>query len=164
MPALSPEVLYWISALLVVVGFLGTFLPVLPGVPLVFAGMALAAYADGFVKVSAVTVLILGLITIFAVLIDFLAASVGAKRLGASRQAIVGALLGTLVGLFFGIPGLLLGPLIGAALGEFLATRDAPQAARAGAAAWLGFFVGTLLKLVLTFAMGGIFIAAWLID
>lgn len=164
MPALSPEVLYWLSALLVVVGFAGTFLPVLPGVPLVFAGMALAAYADGFAKVSAVTVMVLGLITIFAVLIDFLAASVGAKRLGASRRAVVGAVIGTVVGLFFGLPGLLLGPLVGASLGEWLATRDAPQAARAGAAAWLGFLVGTLLKLALTFAMAGIFVAAWFID
>jgi uncharacterized protein YqgC (DUF456 family) len=161
---LSPELLYGVAALLVLIGFAGTFLPVLPGVPLVFAGMALAAYAGGFTKVGKATLIVLGLLTIFALLIDFLAASVGAKRVGASRAAIAGAAIGTVVGIFMGPFGLLFGSFLGAVGGEMLATRDPERATRVGFAAWLGLLLGTLFKLALTFAMVGIFIAAWLID
>lgn len=161
---LSPEILYGIAALLVLIGFAGTFLPVLPGVPLVFAGMALAAYAGGFTKVGRVTLIVLGLLTIFALLIDFLAASVGAKRVGASRAAIIGAAIGTIVGIFMGPFGLLFGSFLGAVGGELLTTSDAGRATRVGFAAWLGLLLGTLFKLALTFAMLGIFITAWLVD
>lgn len=161
---LSPEILYGIAALLVVIGFAGTFLPVLPGVPLVFAGMALAAYAGGFTKVGKATLIVLGLLTIFALLIDFLAASVGAKRVGASRAAIIGAGIGTIVGIFMGPLGLLFGSFLGAVGGELLTNSDAGRATRVGFAAWLGLLLGTLFKLALTFAMLGIFITAWLVD
>jgi len=164
MSALSPEVMYALAAALVVIGFLGTFLPVLPGVPFVFAGMALAAYVDQFQRVGKVTLMILGVLTIIAVLVDFIAASLGAKRVGASRNAIIGAALGTLIGLFFGPIGLIFGSFFGAVAGEMMATNNLQQATRAGAAAWIGLLVGTLFKLALTFAMLGIFVAAWFID
>lgn len=164
MPALSPELLYALAAALVLIGLLGTFLPVLPGVPFVFAGMALAAYVGNFEKVGRITLVVLGLMTIFAVLVDFLAASLGAKRAGASRAAVIGAAIGTLVGIFMGPIGLILGSFFGAVLGELVATSNAPHAARAGFAAWLGLILGTLFKLALTFAMVGIFVTAWLID
>lgn len=161
---LSPELLYGVAALLVLIGFAGTFLPVLPGVPLVFAGMVLAAYVGGFTKVGKATLIVLGLLTIFALLIDFLAASVGAKRIGASRAAIIGAGIGTIVGIFMGPLGLLFGSFLGAVGGELLTTSDAAHATRVGIAAWLGLLLGTLFKLALTFAMVGIFITAWLVD
>ena len=164
MPAVSPEILYALAAVLVLVGIAGTFLPVLPGVPLVFAGMALAAYVGNFDKVGRGTILVLGLLTIFAVLVDFLAASLGAKRLGASREAVIGAAIGTLVGLFMGPIGLIFGSFFGAVAGELLASRNAGHAARVGLAAWLGLILGTLFKLALCFAMVGIFVFAWFID
>jgi uncharacterized protein YqgC (DUF456 family) len=164
MPAISPEILYSLAAVLVLVGIAGTFLPVLPGVPLVFAGMALAAYVGGFEKVSRGTILVLGLLTILSVLVEFLAASLGAKRLGASREAVIGAAIGTLVGLFMGPFGLIFGAFFGAVAGELLASRNAGQAARVGLAAWLGLILGTLFKLALCFAMVGIFVFAWFID
>jgi uncharacterized protein len=161
---LSPELLYGLAAALVLIGLIGTFLPVLPGVPFVFAGMALAAWVDGFQKVSWITLLVLGLLTIVAALVDFVAASLGAKRAGASRAAVIGAAAGTVVGIFFGPIGLIFGSFFGAVIGELIATSNAPHAARAGFAAWLGLILGTLFKLALTFAMIGIFISAWLID
>ena len=162
--SLSPEVLYGIAAVLVLVGIAGTFLPLLPGVPFVFAGMALAAYVDNFVRVGKPVVIVLGLLTIFALLIDFLAASLGAKRAGASRFAIWGAAIGALVGIFLGPFGLLFGSFAGAVAGELLSSRNAEHATRVGFSAWLGLIVGTLFKLALTFAMVGIFVTAWFID
>ncbi|HEY4645445.1 MAG TPA: DUF456 domain-containing protein [Steroidobacteraceae bacterium] len=161
---LSPEVLYGIAAVLVLVGLVGTFLPALPGVPLVFAGMVLAAYAGEFSRVGRSTLIVLGLLTIFALLVDFLAVSLGAKRAGASRAAVVGAAVGTLIGLFMGPFGVLFGSFAGAVGGELLATGKAQHATRVGFAAWLGLLLGTLFKLALTFAMIGIFTAAWLIE
>ena len=161
---LSPEVLYGIAAVLVLIGLAGTFLPILPGVPFVFAGMALAAYADDFVRVGKPVLIVLGLLTIFALLIDFLAASLGAKRAGASRLAIWGAGIGALVGVFLGPFGLLFGSISGAVAGELANSRNAQHATRVGFAAWIGLIVGTLFKLALTFAMVGIFVTAWFFD
>ena len=112
---------YILAAILIIVGIIGTILPALPGVPLVFAGMLVAAWADGFQHVGLWTLIGLGVLTIIAVAVDFLAGLAGAKRVGASRLALIGAAIGTIVGIFFGIPGLLLGPFLGALIGELVA-------------------------------------------
>lgn len=155
-------VLYVIAALLIVVGVAGTILPVLPGVPLVFAGMLLAAWTDGFQHVGAISLIILGLLAVFALIVDFVAGLLGAKRVGASRLALFGAMVGTLVGIFFGIPGLLIGPFAGALFGELIAGSTMRRATDVGVAAWLGFLIGAVFKLALCFAMLGIFTLAWL--
>jgi uncharacterized protein YqgC (DUF456 family) len=74
----------------------------------------------------------------------------------------VGAALGTLGGLVFGLPGLLVGPFIGAVLGELTMHREWKQVGRAGIAAWIGFAIGTAVKVGLAFAMIGTFAIAWL--
>lgn len=160
---LDPHALwYLLAALLIVAGIAGTILPALPGVPLVFLGMLLAAWADGFRHVGTFTLIVLGVLTVFALGVDFVAGVVGAKRVGASRQALVGAALGTIVGLFFGLPGLLLGPFAGALLGELVAGGGLRKATGVGVGAWLGFVVGAAAKLGVCFAMLGIFAFAFL--
>lgn len=154
---------YVIAAVLIVAGFAGTLLPALPGVPLVFCGMLLAAWADGFRHVGTFTLIALGALTVLATVVDFVAGVLGAKRVGASRHALVGAAVGTLVGLFFGLAGLLLGPFIGALLGELAAGGGLHRATGVGAGAWLGFVVGTVLKLGICFAMLGLFVFAFLV-
>jgi hypothetical protein len=148
--------------MLVGVGIAGVLLPGLPGTPLVFGGLLLAAWADGFQNVSVGTVLILAVLTVLAFCVDFISSSLGARRAGASREAVVGAALGTLVGIFFGFAGIILGPFIGAVIGEFLARRNLAQAGCAGLAAWIGFILGTGVKLMLAFTMVGIFLLAYL--
>ena len=86
-------------------------------------------------------------------LVDFLAAAAGAKRVGASPWAVVGAAIGTVAGVFTGLVGLLFLPLAGAALGEFLARRDMMRAGKVGVATWVGLLVGTALKVAIVFAM-----------
>jgi uncharacterized protein YqgC (DUF456 family) len=152
----------WILAiLLVLAGIAGSVLPALPGVPLVFAGLLLGAWIDHFQKVGWFTLAVLGLLTLLSFAVDFLATSMGAKRVGASKWAIAGSALGTLAGLFFGIPGLILGPFLGAVAGELLARRGQRQAVRSGFGAWIGLLVGTAGKLALIFAMVGIFMTAY---
>jgi len=145
----------------VVVGIAGLILPALPGLPLVFSGMLLAAWAGDFQQVGWVTLVVLGLLTALSIAIDILATLVGAKRVGASRKALIGALVGTVVGLFFGPVGLFAGPFVGALLGELWHGRQLGKAARVGLGTWLGILLGTVLKLGLAFAMLGLFVFAW---
>jgi hypothetical protein len=153
----------WVFCLILVgAGIAGILVPGLPGTPLVFGGLLLAAWAEGFQKVGGGTIVLLAILTALAFGVDLFAASLGAKRSGASREAVIGAALGTLVGIFFGLAGIVLGPFAGALIGEFLARRSLAQAGRAGTATWIGFILGIGVKLVLAFAMVGIFAVAYI--
>ena len=85
--------------------------------------------------------------------VDFVAAALGTKQLGASPRAMIGAGLGTIAGLFFGLPGIILGPFVGAVVGELTVHRDLARAGRASLAAWIGFVVGMAVKVGLAFLM-----------
>jgi uncharacterized protein len=154
---------YVIAGLLILVGIAGVILPALPGLPVVFAGMLLAAWVDDFQHVSIWVMVLLGVLTVLSLGIDLAASTLGAKRAGASKKALVGAALGTLAGLFLGIPGLLLGPFVGAVAGELIGGREWREASKVGFATWLGIALGAALKLALAFAMLGIFVVALLV-
>jgi uncharacterized protein YqgC (DUF456 family) len=156
--------LLWILSLMLVgVGMAGILVPGLPGTPLVLAGLLLAAWTDGFQSVGAGTIILLAAMTALAFAVDFISSSLGAKRAGASREAVIGAALGTLAGIFFGFVGIVFGPFVGAVIGEFLARRNLEQAGRAGLGTWIGFIFGIGVKLVLAFAMVGIFLLAYIL-
>jgi uncharacterized protein YqgC (DUF456 family) len=153
---------YALAVVLVLVGIAGVILPALPGLPLVFAGMLLAAWAGDFQKISWITLVVLGLLTVLSLAVDFFATMMGAKRVGASRKALLGAVVGTFAGLFLGGPiGLFAGPFIGALLGELWHSRELGKATKVGLGTWLGILLGTVLKLGLAFAMLGLFAFAW---
>lgn len=156
--------LIWTAAvILVVVGLIGVVLPALPGTVLIFAGLLLAAWADGFARVGITTIVIIGIIGAASYGVDFAAAALGAKKLGASKRAMAGAAIGTVLGLFLGLPGLIIGPFAGAVLGELSVDRDWKKAGKAGVAAWIGFAIGTAVKVGIAFGMLGIFVAAFLL-
>ena len=158
-PDVDLSILWWILAVLIIIGGLaGTVFPALPGVPMVFAGLLLAAWAGDFQAVGVGTIAVLGILTALAWLVDFLAAAVGAKRLGASPRAFWGALIGAIVGMFFGLAGIILGPFVGAVAAELSAGRPMADAGRAGFGAWVGTVVGTAVKLAIAFLMVGIFL------
>ena len=153
--------LLWIAcAALIVVGLVGTVLPALPGTAFVLAGAALGAWIDDFARVGAGTLAVLTVLAVAAWVLDYAASLLGAKRAGASRQALVGAAIGTVAGLLLGFVGVLFLPLVGAAIGEYLARRDHGQAVKVGVATWLGLLAGMLAKVVIAFVMVGIFIVA----
>lgn len=156
--------LLWVAAVaLILIGLAGTVLPALPGTPLVFVGLLLAAWADGFTKVGWFPLVLLALLTAASLAIDFFASSLGAKKVGASRLAIAGSVLGGLIGFFFGLPGLFLGPFLGAALGEYISLRSLRRAGKVGLATWLGILFGTAAKIALAFTMLGLFIFAYVV-
>lgn len=164
---MNPTTLYdVIAALLILAGLAGTVLPALPGLPLVFAGMLLAAWAGGFNQVGIPMLVVLGVLTVVSLAVDSWATAMGAKRVGASRMAIIGAMLGTFGGMVFGPVGLLVGPFAGALAGELLSRRSlrmqhVGDAARIGLGTWMGIVFGVVLKMGLAFAMLGLFALAW---
>lgn len=154
---------YVVAAVLILVGLAGALVPALPGLPLVFAGMLLAAWAGDFALIGGWTLALLALLTALAMAVDFIAGVLGAQRVGASRLALVGAMIGTLVGLFFGLIGLVLGPFAGAVIGELAHSREAGTAARVGIGTWIGMVIGAVAKVAVAFLMVGIFVLAILL-
>ena len=156
--------LLWVAAIaLVLAGLAGTVLPALPGAPLVFAGLLIAAWIDHFQKVGWFTLTLLFLLMLLTFVIEIAAAGMGAKRVGASKMAIFGAAVGMIVGLFFSLPGLLFGPFVGAVLGEYLSRRSWEQAGKVGFGTWIGLILGTAGKIAVIFAMVGIFVTAYVL-
>ena len=154
---------YAAAAVLILVGIAGAIVPALPGVPLVFAGMWLAAAVDDYTLIGTGSLILLGILAGIAVLLDFVAGILGARRVAATGRAIWGATIGTFVGIFFGLPGLLLGPFVGALIGEVSAGGTLRRSTEVGVATWLGILFGTVAKIGLSFTMLGVFIAALLI-
>lgn len=154
---------YLVAAALIVIGLLGTILPILPGLPIMFAGMLLAAWADDFQRIGAATLAVLGVLVLVSIVVDLLASIVGARRVGASNKALWGAGVGGVVGIFFGLPGLIGGPFLGAALGEMSTGKPWRDASRIGVGTWIGLALGAVLKIALAFAMLALFgFALWL--
>jgi uncharacterized protein YqgC (DUF456 family) len=146
--------------LLTIAGLAGLVLPAIPGAPLLFGGLLLVAWAENFAYIGAKTLAVLGLLAVLTYGVDFWATMFGAKRFGASRRAIVGALLGAVIGIFLGFPGVIFGPFIGAVIGELSVQSSLQQATRAGIGATIGLVLGAAVKIALAFAMIGIFIVA----
>jgi uncharacterized protein YqgC (DUF456 family) len=160
---LNDTFLWILSTALVLLGLAGIVLPALPGTILVLAGIVLGAWIDDFTRVGWVAVAAVAILAVLAWAMDYVAALLGARRAGASRQALIGAALGTVAGIFMGLVGVLFMPLVGAAIGEYMARRNQQQALRVGIATWLGLLAGMLAKFVLAFMMIGIYIAALLL-
>lgn len=160
---MSDTLLWILSIALILVGLAGIVLPALPGTILVLAGIVLGAWIDDFTRVGWVAVTAVAILAVLAWLMDYVAALLGARRAGASKEALWGAAIGTVAGIFMGLVGVLFMPLVGAFIGEYIARRSHGQAARVGVATWLGLLAGMLAKFVLAFMMIGIFVVALLV-
>ena len=156
----APWIAWPICIFLLLVGFLGAFLPIIPGLPLMALGVGIHKLLLPDV-LSWWTVGLFIVTAVFAYALDIAATAFTAKLAGASRAGVYGALLGEIIGLFFALPGLILGPFIGALLGEWIISRRAfKQALKTGAGAALGLIAGGLGK-----GMLGLFlIAVFLLD
>jgi uncharacterized protein len=152
---------YVIAACLIAAGLVGAILPAIPGIPLLFAGVWLIAAVDHYRDLGRWWLIGIALVGAAGMIFDLIAAALGAKRVGASKQAVTGALVGSVVGVFFGLPGLLLGPFIGALLGELSAGNSVLRSTHVGVATWIGLIFGTLAKLIASLTMLILAAAAW---
>ena len=146
-------VLVVMGGILVFVGILGCFLPVIPGPPLGFAGLLLLHFTSQ-AQFSVTFLVIMGTIAILASILDYLVPIFGAKRFGGSRLGVVGAVVGLLLGILFFPPlGIIIGPFLGAIIGELINGEDLKKAVKSGFGSFLGFVFGTGIKLAVSFVM-----------
>lgn len=158
------DIALWILAFaLIAVGLVGTVMPALPGPPLVLLGILLAAWIDRFAKISGLVCAVISVLALAAIAIDWIAGAMGARRVGASKWAVIGATVGAILGVLSGFWGLLFMPLAGAAIGEFVASQDLLRAGQVGLATWIGMLLGTVAKLAIVAMMIGIFAGALLL-
>lgn len=158
---MDTDFIFWLIAdLLVIIGLAGLFAPAIPGAPLIFLGLLVAAWTEDFAHVGFWIIIVLALLALLTLGVDLWAAMFGAQKFGASKYAAIGAALGAVAGLFVGLAGVIFGPFIGAVAGEILARKNFKQAARSGLGASIGLILGAALKLALAFAMIGVFLVA----
>jgi uncharacterized protein len=150
-----------VAVALIAFGLAGAVIPTVPGIPLIFVGIWLLAGIDHYRHLGYGWLIAIAAVGAVGLTIDLLAGALGVKRVGASKQAMWGALFGTIVGLFFGLPGLLLGPFLGAVLGELAAGSSVLRSTDVGLNAWLGLIFGTLVKLASSLMMVALLGTAW---
>jgi len=153
--------IFWLilSIIIILIGILGTIVPLLPGIPLIYASYCIWGLASGWKDYGLTTMIVLGFITLISVLLDYYSGAIGAKKYGATSAGVLGSIIGAIVGAFIlSIPGLILGPFLGAVLGEILVGKKHAEAWRAGWGAFLGFLGGTLFKISASIMMFFLFL------
>lgn len=142
-----------LSILLLLAGFLGCLLPVLPGPPLSFAAIVLVHFTR-FADFTTNQFVLLGSLALVVQILDFIVPAWGTKKFGGSRSGTWGSIIGLIAGLFFlpalgpfGIFTILGGPFLGAFIGEKLEGKDQDSALRAAFGSFIGFLAGTFMKL-----------------
>lgn len=147
-----------IGLLLMLLGIIGSFLPVLPGPPIGWLGLLLLhltkAVPDDwtFLGITAVVAIL-----IFAM--DYVIPAIGTKKFGGSKYGMIGTTIGLIVGLLAPIPGgIIIGPFVGAFIGEMMNNADKSAAAKAAFGSFLGFLTGTFLKFITSVIFAGLFI------
>jgi uncharacterized protein YqgC (DUF456 family) len=151
-------ILWIIGAILTFTGLAGLLLPIVPGVPVLFLGLLMGAWAEDFHHIGFWTLLILAAMAALTYVVEFVASVVGVKKYGGSNRAMAGASLGGIVGIFMGIPGILFGPFVGAVLGELSLQRSLDEASRAGIGTVVGMAIGVAGKFAIGIAMIGLFV------
>lgn len=144
-----------LGLILVLAGFIGCILPILPGPPLSFIALIILSYAKDWEPFSVTFLIVMGGLTGLATILDYVIPAAGAKKYGASKFGMWGSVLGLLIGLFVFPPfGMFIGGFVGAVVGELLAGREREKALRVG---W-GVFVGNLAGIGLKMAFCGVMI------
>lgn len=143
-----------LAVLFVLLGLVGAIVPALPGPPLSFAGLVLA-HLSHRIDYSVTTLLVLGILMVIITILDYVVPSLGAKRMGGSKQGVRGSNIGLVIGLILsfvfppaGIPLLLAAPFIGAYIGETIAGSEEHRAMRAALGTFVGFLAGTAVKTI----------------
>lgn len=152
-------VAFAVAILVMLVGVAGTFVPGIPGLPLIWLAMLGYGFAEGFHEIRASFLLTTLAVVLVSLVAEHYAKAWGARHFGAGKAGTWGAVIGSAVGLFFMPVGLFLGPFLGALIGELVAGRPAGEALRAG---W-GGLVGVLGSVVINVTLGILLTVAFIL-
>jgi hypothetical protein len=152
-----------IASILMLLGLIGSILPVLPGPPVSFIGLLLLALIKNFSPPLTPTfIIILAIVTILVIVMDYIIPLLGAKRYGASKWGVWGSVLGMLIGIFWSPFAMLMGAFVGAVLFEWLFGKKREEALRAGWGVVMGTLFATILRLGISGFMTFYFVRAFL--
>ncbi|MBX4187703.1 MAG: DUF456 domain-containing protein [Candidatus Doudnabacteria bacterium] len=142
------------SGLLILIGGLGSLLPILPGPPLSFAGLWLYAWYTDYQQITPLVLIVFGVLTVLTFVVDFFAPALGARGYKASSYGVVGSMIGAFAGIFFMGPlGIIIGPFIGGFVGELIYARNMENAIKVATGAFVGFVIGSLFKIAVILGM-----------
>jgi len=147
------------AALLILVGIIGCFLPVIPGPSLGYLGLLSLQLREN-PPFETTFLLIWAGIILAVTAMDYVIQPLATKKFGGSNQGIWGSTIGLVLGIFFPPFGIILGPLIGALLGEIWGGKNLNQAIKPAMGSFIGFLAGTAIKLIVTFIMGYYFVVS----
>ena len=148
-----------ISALFIVLGLLGSVLPIIPGPPLSWLGL-LILHLTKAVQMSSTLLVITGVLAIIIFIMDYMIPAMGAKKFGGSKSGMIGTTIGLIVGLLSPIPGgIIIGPFLGAFIGEMLNKNNSKTAFKAAIGSFLGFLASTFIKFIVSVIYLGIYIS-----
>lgn len=144
----------WIilGIILIVVGIVGSFLPLLPGPPIAYGGLLIQLFREPDPFTSKF-LWIWAALVVASLIFDYVIPAWGTKKFGGTRYGVWGATLGFLLAFWIGPWGVVLGPFIGAFAGEMIAGQDSKKSLRAAWGSFVGFLLGSLLKIILCFMM-----------
>ena len=149
-----------LTAALMIAGLIGCIIPILPGPFLVLGGALVYAWYTDFTVISWTVIGVLSVFALLSQLLDYLASMIGAKKFGAGKWGMIGALVGGVVGLFSaGVFGIILGPFIGAIIFEMIAGKDFRSSLKIGVGTLVGFLGGAVGKVIIAVTMIVIFLA-----
>ena len=150
-----------LAGLMVLVGIAGSVLPVLPGLPVSWAGLLLLKFTErAGDEISWQSIIWTGVIVVVVTILDSVLPVWGTKRRGGGKKVVIGASVGLLLGFFLGIPGLIFGPFVGALVGALMEGHRLGQSTHLAFGAFIGFVAGIVLKLVCGGVIAWIFVAA----
>ena len=153
-------ILLSLGFILMLVGILGSFLPVLPGPPISWIGLLLLYLTEAIPD----DWWLLGITLVFAIavfILDYIIPAVGTKKFGGSKAGMAGTIVGLLVAIIFpvlGPFGIIVWPFVGALVGELINKADQKTALKAAFGSFLGFLTGTFMKFLIAIIYLGIFI------
>lgn len=153
------EIILFIAALIIMlVGLAGVILPILPGIPLIFAAAAIYGILTGFEQISFQLLMIFAGLTIIGLVADYFANYFSVKKMGGGTAGAIGAVIGLLIGIFVHWLAIIILPFLLAVLFELIAGRRGSKALKAGTGAFIGLLFGGLFRFIIGCIMIGIFI------
>ena len=147
-----------LAAIFMLLGIIGSFLPVLPGPITSWVGLLLLHLTDA-VPMNWTFLIITLLVAVAIWLLDYVIPAMGTKRFGGSRAGMIGTTVGLIIGLIFLGPfGIIIGPFAGALIGELMNKSNSQTAVRAAFGSFLGFLTSTFIKFIVAVIYLGFFI------
>jgi len=152
-------ILVIIAALFIVLGIIGSFLPVLPGPLTSWIGLLVLHLTDA-IPMDTSFIIITLIIALLIWVLDYIIPAIGTKRFGGTKYGMIGTTIGLIVGLIAPIPGgIIIGPFVGALIGELLNNADSKTAVKAAFGSFIGFLTSTFIKFIVAIIYLGLFIA-----